>query len=168
MARKSAEVENNNIQISTLSKERTWMDFAKGQSLLMNPGKTEWRLRFINTLLMWAEKESSLEIIQFCIEYKMGRSTLYEWAEKYKDISSALSHARLMIACHRRVGSMRKELDGGHAYRDMHLYDPEWHAVNKYHNDMKVEQEKQAHTFIINDSKPKVLSKEEMKGEKDE
>ena len=42
------------------------------------------------------------------------------------------------------------------------MYDPEWHAINKYHSDMRKEEEKQSHTFIINDAKPRIVSKEEM------
>ncbi|MGB6528494.1 MAG: hypothetical protein WBF33_10340 [Candidatus Nitrosopolaris sp.] len=170
MAKRAEKKEMQNIpDAGLLSKNHSWMDFIKKESLLANPGRTEWRQRLIHSMLHWAQNDNALEIMQFCIEYKISYFTLKkEWVDKYKDIREAYDYVKMMIACNRRTGSMMKRLDGSYAYKDMHLYDPEWHAVNKYHNDMKVEQEKQAHTFIINDSKPKVLSKEEMKGEKDE
>ena len=100
--------------------------------------------------------------MQFCIEYKIPYRTLKEWIEKYPEVKEAYNDVKLAVACHRRLGSMNKKLDGAYAYKDMHMYDPEWHAINKYHSDMRKEEEKQSHTFIINDAKPRIVSKEEM------
>jgi hypothetical protein len=147
---------------SELSNSRTWVDFLSKETLNLYPGKDEWRQRLIYTLLKWSERKESLEIMQFCIEYKIPRSTLWEWVDKYPDVKEAYENAKLAVACHRRLGSMNKKLDGVYAYKDMHMYDPTWHAINKYHSDMKKEEEKQSHTFIINDGKPRIISKEEM------
>jgi hypothetical protein len=147
---------------NSLSNNRTWMDFLDKETLSLYPGKDDWRKRLINTLLIWSERPASLELMQFCIEFKIPRSTLWEWVDKYPDIKAAYENAKLAVACHRRIGSMNKKLDGAYAYKDMHLYDPEWHAINKYHSDMRKEEEKQAHTFIINDAKPRIVTKEEM------
>jgi hypothetical protein len=106
--------------------------------------------------------------MQFCIEYKIPYRTLKEWIDKYPEIKEAYADVKLAVACHRRLGSMNKKLDGAYAYKDMHMYDPEWHAINKYHSDMKKDEEKQSHTFIINDSKPRIVSKEEMAGNSEE
>jgi hypothetical protein len=167
MARiKKDEAKKETIQYSgdarELSNSRTWMDFLSKDTLAAYPGRDEWRERLIYTLLKWSEKPTSLEVMQFCIEYKIPRSTLYEWVEKYPEVKQAYENMKLTLACHRRVGAMNKKLDGAYAYKDMHAYDPEWLAINKYHSDMKVEQDKQSHTFIINDAKPKIVSKEEM------
>ena len=145
-----------------LSNSRTWVDFLSKETFSIYPGKDEWRQRLIYTMLKWSEKKTSLEIMQFCIEYKIPRRTLKEWVDKYPEVKDAYEDMKLALACHRRVGSMNKKLDGAYAYKDMHIYDPEWHAINKYHSDMKKEEEKQAHTFIINNDKPRIVSKEEM------
>ena len=145
-----------------LSNSRTWIDFLDKETLSIYPGRDTWRKRLINTLLIWSERPTSLELMQFCMEYKIPRSTLWEWVDKYPDIKTAYENAKLAVACHRRLGSMNKKLDGAYAYKDMHLYDPEWHAINKYHSDMKKEEEKQSHTFIISDAKPRIVSKQEM------
>jgi hypothetical protein len=150
--------------VDKLSNFRTWMDFLDPETLSVYSGKDEWRKKLIYTLMIWSEKKTSLEIMQFCMEYKIPYRTLKEWVDKYPEIKYAYDNAKLAIACHRRVGSMEKKLDGAYAYKDMHVYDPEWHAINKYHSDMKKEEEKQSHTFIINDSKPRIVSKEEMLG----
>lgn len=138
------------------------MDFVKKESLLANPGRSEWRQRLINSMLIWAQSENALEIMQFCMEYKISYFSLREWVKKYPDLKEAYDYVKMMIACHRRTGSMLKRLDGNYAYKDMHMYDTEWHAINKYHADLKKEEEKQAHTFIINTDKPVVVSKAEM------
>jgi hypothetical protein len=151
-----------------LSNSRTWTDFLSQETLSLYPGKDEWRQRLIYTMLVWSEKKTSLEVLQFCMEYKIPYRTLKEWIDKYPEIKDAYDNVKLALACHRRIGSMNKKLDGAYAYKDMHMYDPEWHAINKYHSEMRKDEEKQAHTFIINDAKPRVLSKEEMSEEKEE
>jgi len=151
-----------------LSNSRTWIDFLDKESLSLYPGKDDWRQRLIYTMLKWSEKATSLELMQFCLEYKIPRTTLNEWVNKYPEVKEAYSNIKLIIACHRRVGTMNKKLDGAYAYKDMHIYDPEWHAINKYHSDMKKDEEKQSHTFIINNTKPRIISKEEMKSSEED
>lgn len=147
-----------------LSNTRTWVDFLDKETLSIYPSRDDWRQRLIYTMAKWSEKSTSLELLQFCMEYKIPRTTLYQWTEKYPDIKEGYENMRLALACHRRVGTMNKKLDGAYAYKDMHMYDKEWEAINRYHSDMKKEEEKQSHTFIINDSKPRIVSKEEMLG----
>ena len=166
--RKVAEITNNTTDIQPLTSVSTWTDFINNDAYMLFPSKQDWRQRLICTLLEWASKPDSLEITDFAMEMKLRRATLYEWADKYPDIKDALNHARLMIGSRRRKGAMMKKLDGSYAYRDMHCYDPEWLAINKYHSEMKTEEAKQSHTFIINDAKPKIVSKEEMLAETQE
>lgn len=162
MSKNTDKAVHHNNRDQELSTSRTWIDFLDKETLNMYPGKDEWRQRLIYTLLKWSEKKESLEILQFCFEYKIPRRTLKEWVDKYPEVKSAYEDTKLALACRRRVRTMNKELDGAYAYKDMHMYDDEWHAVNKYHSDMKKEEDKQAHTFIINDSKPRIVSKEQM------
>lgn len=145
-----------------LSNSRTWVDFLDQETTEIYASKDEWRERLCYTMMKWSERPTSLEIQQFCTEYKIPYTTLREWLEKYPDIKKSYAAAKLTLACHRRVGSMTKKLDGTYAYRDMHMYDPEWHQVNKYHSDMKKDEEKQAHTFIISGEKPRIISKQDM------
>lgn len=151
-----------------LSNSRTWIDFLDKESLCLYPGKDEWRQRLIYTMLKWSEKQTSLEIMQFCMEYKIPRRTLKEWVDKYPEVKEAYDDMKLVLACHRRVGTMNKKLDGAYAYKDMHIYDPEWHTINKYHSDMRKDEEKQAHTFIISNAKPRIISKEEINSNNEE
>lgn len=159
---KTSQSTNNDLE---MSKSRTWIDFLDKETLSLYPGRDEWRNRLIYTMHLWSEKSSSLEVMQFCLEYKIPYRTLKEWVDKYPDIKYAYENVKLAIACHRRVGSMNKKLDGTYAYKDMHTYDPEWHQINKYYSDMKKDEEKQPTTFIINTDKPRIISKQEMEEE---
>jgi len=148
---------NNSRKVPyVLSKTRTWSDFMDPNTLLNNPSQEAWRLRLATTMLLWAENPDSLEIQQFCMEYKIPRTSLYEWSKKYEDVGKAYRQMSLMIATRRRLGSMRKQLDGHYAYRDMHKLDPEWLDINEYHAGLKKDEDKVSHTFIINASKPEV------------
>lgn len=156
---------NPTKDIQLLTTSGTWCEYLNGDAFMLFPSKDDWRKRFMYTLLNWASKEDSLEITDFAMEMKMHRRTLYKWAEQYADLQDALEIARLMIGSRRRKGAMIKKLDGAYAYKDMHKYDPEWLEINKYHSEMRKDEDKQAHTFIINDAKPRIVSKEEMAGE---
>lgn len=153
---------NNSTDIKPLSKPVSWNDYLNNKAYMEFPEKDDWRKRFTCTMLEWASQEDSLEITDFMIEMKMHRQTLYKWADKYEDIREALDITRLILGSRRRKGALTRKYDKDMALRDMHCYDPEWLAINKYHSDMKKEEEKQAHTFIINDAKPRIVSKEEM------
>jgi hypothetical protein len=158
---------NPNIDNQLLSENRTWASGSEDIPL-ENPTNQQWRKRLISTMYHFAEDPENLEIMQFVAKYKIQRSKLYRWADTYPDVKSAFEDMKLLIAGNRRVGTMKKGLDGQFAYRDMHCYDPEWLEVNKYHADLKKDEERQSHTFIIKSDKPVVISKEELNKEPQE
>ena len=153
---------NHTKDIQPLSNTRTWREFMENDAYMLFPGKDDWRKRFIYTLLEWSTKEDSVEITDFALEMKMRRQTIYEWASRYPDLKDALDFARLQIGSRRRKGALTRKFDKDVVFKDMHKYDPEWLEINRYHSEMKTEESKQAHTFIINDTKPKIVSKEEL------
>lgn len=168
MAKDEKEIPNNNIEIKPLTNKNTWRDFINNDAFMEFPEKDDWRKRFIVTLMEWAQKDDSLEITDFALDMKMRREKIYLWAQKYPDIGAAYEQAKLMIASRRKKGALTKKFDKDVVFKDLHRYDPEWLEINKYHSDMKKEEEKQAHTFIINTGKPKIVSKEEMRGDIEE
>jgi hypothetical protein len=162
------EIPNNNIEIKPLTNKRTWTDFIQNDAYMEFPQKQDWRQRFICTLLEWASLETSVEITDFALEMKMRRQTVKDWAAKYPDIKDAYDQAKLMIGSRKRKGALTRKFDKDVVFKDLHRYDPEWLEINKYHSDMKKEEEKMAHTFIINGEKPRIVSKAEMKGNPEE
>ena len=162
MAKDKKEIPNDSMGIKPLTNTRSWVDFIQNEAYMQFPEKQDWRNRFIYTLMEWATKDDSLEITDFALEMKMRRMTIYDWANKYPDIKAAFEQAKLMIASRRKKGALTRKFDKDVVFKDLHRYDPEWLDINKYHSDMKKEEEKQAHTFIISNAKPRIVSKEEM------
>ncbi len=156
-------ITKRNTDVNEISNGRTWMDFLDKETLQLYPGRDDWRKRLIYTMLKWAENKKSIEVLQFCMKYKIPRQTLYDWTKQYPDIGEAYQNMKLLISCNRKVRSMEKELDKDSAYRDMHVLDPEWHDVNKYHSELKKDEGSTASTFNIHLHKPDVDNAEELK-----
>lgn len=164
----SKKTDKNSISIHPLTNNRSWMETVQDNAFMLFPEKDDWRKRFIVTLLEWASKDDSLEITDFPIEMKMHRSLFYSWVARWPDIKEAFDQAKLMLASRRKKGALTRKFDKDVVFKDLHKYDPEWHEINKYHSDMKKEEDKQAHTFIINDAKPRIVSKEELTSSNEE
>lgn len=167
MVKKAKEVTNHNTEPQALTNNRTWTDFIKDDTFMLFPEKDEWRGRFIHTMLLWAEKQESIEVTDFALEMKMRRTLIYEWCDRYPDIKRAYDYVKLMIASRRKKGMLTRKFDKDVVFKDLHKYDPEWLEINKYHSDMKKEEDKQSHTFIVDTSRPAVTTKEEMVKERE-
>lgn len=154
---------DHNTKLPNSLYNRSWTDAIDDSVLSLYPSKDQWRQQFIGMFFQWAEKEDSLDIVQFSSSIKLRRCTLYDWANKYADVKEALDEVKLILAGRRRVGAMTRKYDKDAVYKDMHRYDPEWLEVNRYHADLKKEEDKQPTTFVINMPKPTVVSAEEMK-----
>lgn len=128
---------NNSPERWELSNSRTFMDFLDEEALQYFPGKDDWRKRLCYTMLLWAEKSTSLDIVQFYIAYKIPKHTMWDWCVKYPDIAAAYKQMKYILGCNRRVGTMTKKLDGNFAYKDMHILDDEWDGINKYNASLK-------------------------------
>lgn len=136
----------------------SWMAFLDEESFRMFPGQQEWRKRLALTWLNWASEEESLEIQQFCAKYKIPRRTLVHYSNTYPDFESAFSEGKLMIASRKRIGSLKRHFDKDVAFRDMHLYEPEWHQVNKYHADLKTDNQGNQKTVVVIERFPEEIS----------
>lgn len=157
---KSEIVANNNTPKRKVSKKwterdigegRTWVDFINQDSLLLFPGRDEYRRRFIQLLLGWVERDDALDILGFCLMYKMPRSTLYKWRDMYPDVKDALDNVLLFIGYRKRLGALKKDFDKEVAFRDMHALDPEWDKINRYHAELKQQYlQDNPGSFIIN------------------
>lgn len=147
-----------------LSTARSYMTMDK-EAFLLYPEREEWRNRLIFTMEKWLERTECLEAQSFCYDYKIPYSTFNDWIHKYEDIGSAYTNLKMTLALRRRELSMRNKINGTWAYRDMHRLDPQWGPqVDKYHAEMKKEEDQQPTKFVIIADRPKVVSKDEMKG----
>lgn len=157
-----------NIELSELSNTRTWSDFINNDSFMEFPGKDDYNKRLAFTLMQWADKPESLEMIDFMTERKMSPRTMYEWIAKYPELKYAWDYAKLIVASRRRKGALKKIYSETVAFRDMHVLDPAWLEINRYHAEQKqLDMDKQAHTFNITLGKPEVVTPQMLKDETD-
>lgn len=136
--KRSAKVVSNNTQheIIPLSNTRTVLDMIKKESVLNFPGNQEHRERLKYTLLKWAEQDNSLDIVQFCMEFKISRQTLYDLVKNHEDFKYVFDEAKLWLGCRRRVGAINRKYTDI-VFRDMYRYDSEWREVDQYNQTLK-------------------------------
>jgi hypothetical protein len=89
--------------------------------------------------------------MQFCVDYDIERAMLYKWARDYpEDIGVALENTKLTIGMHRDVGAAKMQLNQKHIAWSLHVFDPEFDIVNKYHTALKnIENENKAQTLNV-------------------
>ena len=160
-----AQTINNSFDIQVLTNVRSISDFVKNDAYMYFPDKLDWRNRFCATVIECAEREDSLELVDFILEIRMGKTTFNEWQNRYPDIKEAVDFARLKIGSRKRKGALYRKYDKDVVFKDMHKYDPDWLEINKYHSDMRKAEEVKPTTFVIHTDKPEVVSKEEMENE---
>jgi hypothetical protein len=116
----------------------------------------------------WIENEENIEVMQFCIEYKIPYMTLKDWTAKYPDIDKAYKDIKLMLASRRRVGATKRKYSESMILKDIHVYDPEWLAINRYNAELKNIEAQQGNILIEMHAAPvtgrvtpRVIAKEE-------
>lgn len=150
---KRQKAKDNSMSPLEVSIPQTWGHLFEKEAFFYYPEKDAWRRRLCFTMMKWvtesAKEDYPLEIGQFCERYKIPYDTLLGWTKIYDDIKLHYDRMKWFIASHRKLGVMKRDLSGEYAYRDMHTYDPEWTAVDQYHNNLKKD--------IQNDNTTKVI-----------
>jgi hypothetical protein len=151
-----------------LSKTHNYVDLIDNEAFIFFPQRDSWRKRVILTLDNWSRKEDSLEMQQFLAEYKIPVYTMIGWRKQYEDVAQAFDRAKLAIASRRRIGALKKVYDREVVFKDLHIYDPEWDAVNKYHSALKKEEAAEPTTFNVFMGKPTVIGKKEINEQRED
>ena len=141
-----------------------WHAFLDPDSHRFYPGSDEIRKRLIYTLLEWAKDPENIETGQFLAQHYIPHRTMYDWIDKYPDVKQAWKDARMMIASHRRVGSMKRKLDPKSCYRDLYRYDPSENEVDERQLRLhkNIDEDKGAVTINVYDKTPEVTTREDM------
>ena len=173
-AKKKKEIPNHTEEPLTLSKNVHWSDYISNEAFRLFPEKDNWRKRLIHTLYVWVTEGKDekgrpvLEVMQFCTEYKIEWHSLKRWANTYEDVGKAYNDIKMILASRRRVGAHHRDY-GDSVFKDMHLYEPDWHKeVNQYWSDLK-EREAAAgkQAFTIEMAPARVTGKIKPKKEKE-
>ena len=127
---------NDTTPIRELSNSGTWLDYMEPDADRFFPEKDSWRKKLIFTMHFWSSKPDSLEVIDFCDEYKISYDTLIKLTIRYEDIGSAYKDLKRRIGGRKRKSAAKNELNIC-VFRDIHRYDPEWIPLMKELEDIK-------------------------------
>ena len=132
-----------------LSENVSWADFMEGDAQRFFPGKDQWRRRLIHTLLTWADQEDSLELMQFCVKYKIPYRTFHNWLDRFPDLKEVFDQVKLMLGSRRRVGATHNKYNLTMILRDLHHYDPGEIDINAYNDKRKLGESEIAKTQVV-------------------
>lgn len=134
------------------------------------PGVDQLRERLIYTLLEWARDPDHLDTTQFLSEYYIPPRRMNEWIQRYPDVKEAWEQARLLLAGHRRVGSMKRKLDPKSCFRDIYRYDPSEAEVDERAAKLKnFNDDEKGGNITINvlDKTPEIITQDQLKKDHD-
>lgn len=83
--------------------------------------------------------EGPLRVEWFFISKRIPYSTARYWAETRDYFKDAYQTAKYILGMRREDGAIRKLFDKDSVFRSLHLYDPEFKEVAKFHAQLKVE-----------------------------
>lgn len=100
-------------------------------------------------LLNWSRLSDSMHMDDFEYDYGYPISKIYEWKEKFPELAESLAIALKNLCRNRRNAINRIDKESKFVYRDhrlahvQHIYDPQWAEANKYHAELKAQQDKE-------------------------
>jgi len=124
--------------------------------------------KFSADLVNWARlDDNAYRVTQFLGDKGVPRDTFYDWCKKHPIMEAARKQAMMFLADRREIGALKKQLDPKMVMFTQHLYDPEWKQADKYHADLKTDEDKRDVSYTVIYNKPTVQPKELLKEEVD-
>lgn len=111
--------------------------------------------QYAGILVQWVQKESSLSIEQFCVEFGVGISTYYYWLTRSEILKEAHEYARMTIGVRRENKALNNELHPGIVAATLPSFLDRWQDALRFKETVKAEaQAKQSSaqfekTFVI-------------------
>jgi len=147
----------------SLAVPSNWNHIYEIESFQVNPEQGGYLKRLGYTMIEYAiRNEKALEILDFCIEYKISRKTLYNWVEKDAGLKESFDFFKLILANRKKKGAMNRTLDYNVVRNDLYKYDPEYVSSDRYQAQLKQTENLSNGNFIIFNDRPPVISKEQL------
>lgn len=140
------------------TKTKEWNGFANlkdayEQLAIINfPSKSEWRERIMFMLDTWSLEPDAYELQQFLNMIKFPARRFYELVSEtseYPELREIYTEVKLRLASRKRIGALKKEFEPKVAFYDMHRLDPSWKEIDKYHADLKKEEDRSTGTILV-------------------
>lgn len=124
--------------------------------------------RLSSDFVSWArDDKKATRLEDFMLLKGIHPATFYRWCDKYEILAEALETARALIASRRFHRAEEKKTSEKIFMFTQHQYDKKWADAERYHADMRQEEENKAHVFNINFNKPEIVTAEQLKLEVD-
>lgn len=160
---------HQSIPIHPITIPANWNHIYDQESFQIHPEKDGYLKRLAYTMIEYAiRNEDALEVLDFCIEYKISRRTLYDHVDQDKGFREAYDYFKLILANRKRRGAMKKEFDYAVVKADLYKYDPEYISSDKYQAQLKQSESLGNSIFVINNNIPEIISKEQLEEEFDD
>lgn len=148
---------------TALAVPSNWNHIYEIESFQVNPEQGGYLKRLGYTLIEYAiRNEECLEILDFCIEYKISRKTLYSWVEKDAGLKESFDFFKLILANRKKKGAMTRKYDYNVVRNDLYKYDPEYISSDRYQAQLKQAENLSNGNFVIFNDRPPVISKEQL------
>lgn len=135
---KSKKKPQHSIPIEELSIPPDWTDALEREAYMFHPGKLDWKKRVIFTMNKFFDDPNHLIFEEFPERYRIRYKTLEDWCEQHEDIAEAKRNVMRRIAVTRKKTVYKAQPTM--MFKDLHVYEPKWKEVDKYHADLKVEE----------------------------
>jgi hypothetical protein len=101
--------------------------------------------KIASALVTWSKDPESIRLEGFCLSFGIKPQVLYRWAETHEIIKDALETTILRLAQNRANGMVFQKYGmRENALKHVHhLYDTQWAEANKYHAELKAQQDKE-------------------------
>jgi hypothetical protein len=148
---------------TALAVPSNWNHIYEIESFQVNPEQGGYLKRLGYTMIEYAiRNEKALEILDFCIEYRISRKTLYSWVEKDAGLKESFDFFKLILANRKKKGAMNRTLDYNVVRNDLYKYDPEYVSSDRYQAQLKQTENLSNGNFVIFNDRPPVISKEQL------
>lgn len=142
------EIKNPIISGDMLTRYGNWL-MDRDEDMAHFSGKDEWRRRLVNSLRHWVGEEESLEIRQFCWDFRIPYMTLLHIREKYPEVDRVYKEIMAQLGVRKKIGAIKKIYEKDMVAKDLHVHLPEYKEVNDYWREMKVEQDNKPQTVVV-------------------
>lgn len=117
--------------------------------LFMNPTNQEWRDKLKKTLEIWSSVPTALSLYQFYREYGIPKKKMDKWRETYPEINEMIEEVKDRIGENRWLLAFMRKSSEALFLKDIHHYHKEWREINKYHADLKKEEDKTSGIQVV-------------------
>jgi hypothetical protein len=120
-----AKAKNNIIETQALPKNGADI-ISSFSNLLLNHTNEEWRAKLCIQIREFGVRKTTVNIKDFCPEYKITYRMIEKLIELYEEIREAWNDAKEFIAANRWNGAFSRKYDKDVMFRDQHRYESDW------------------------------------------